>query len=203
MKLFDLLQTIGNDTKVRVINTSFVEEIICESTGAEIFSMFSLDEFNLLQVEKLTVNGEFLQIVVYQQNIIYKGGLKYMINYEYHHNDWVAMYVDECGDIQVLPFDSKKQADDFLSCCEIRVGVMTTAFYNHICDYLNQQEETMYTFTAIYYNYTLDCTFEKTIQINAFELELNDVQTYIEAMRIACLIIGKDEFLHSIKFVSC
>jgi hypothetical protein len=63
-----------------------------------------------------------------------------MINYGYRKNEWVAMYVDENGDRQVLPFDTKQQADDFLSCCECRVGVMTTAFYNYISDFINKEE---------------------------------------------------------------
>ena len=52
-------------------------------------------------------------------------------NYGYRHNEWVAMYVDECGDRQTLTFDTYEQATQFLECCSCKIGVVTTAFYNH------------------------------------------------------------------------
>lgn len=53
-----------------------------------------------------------------------------MINYGYRKNEWVAIYVDENGDRQVLPFDTYKQATEFLECCMCKIGVVTTSFYN-------------------------------------------------------------------------
>ena len=49
--------------------------------------------------------------------------------YGYQHNEWLAVYTDENGDRQIMPFDTFQQAVDFLSCCSCKVGVMTTAFY--------------------------------------------------------------------------
>ena len=50
-------------------------------------------------------------------------------DYGYRHNEWLAVYTDENGDRQIMPFDTFEQAVDFLSCCSCKVGVMTTAFY--------------------------------------------------------------------------
>lgn len=61
-----------------------------------------------------------------------------MIECSYQKNEWVAMYVDECGDKQVLPFDTYEQAEEFLSRCYYKIGVMTTRFYNH---YIAEQIE--------------------------------------------------------------
>ena len=49
--------------------------------------------------------------------------------YGYRHNEFLAVYTDENGDRQIMPFDTFEQAVDFLSCCSCKVGVMTTAFY--------------------------------------------------------------------------
>lgn len=49
--------------------------------------------------------------------------------YDYRHNEFLAVYTDENGDRQIMPFDTFEQAVDFLSCCSCKVGVMTTAFY--------------------------------------------------------------------------
>ena len=57
-----------------------------------------------------------------------------MIEYSYKHNEWTAMYADECGDTQVLPFDTYEQAENFLKRCYYKIGVMTTAFYNKIAE---------------------------------------------------------------------
>lgn len=54
-----------------------------------------------------------------------------MIKHSYQKNEWVAMYLDECGDTQVLPFDTYKQAENFLDNCYYKIGIVTTAFYNH------------------------------------------------------------------------
>lgn len=54
-----------------------------------------------------------------------------MIKCDYQKNEWVAMYVDECGDKQVLPFDTYEQAESFLKHCYCKIGVITTRFYNH------------------------------------------------------------------------
>lgn len=29
-----------------------------------------------------------------------------MIEYGYRHNEWLAVYVDECGDEQIIPFEN-------------------------------------------------------------------------------------------------
>ena len=34
-----------------------------------------------------------------------------MIEYSYKRNEWVAMYADDCGETQVLPFDTYEQAE--------------------------------------------------------------------------------------------
>ena len=52
------------------------------------------------------------------------------IDYGYRRNEWVALYVDENGDVQVLTFDTYKQATGFLECCTCKIGVVTTAMYN-------------------------------------------------------------------------
>ena len=49
--------------------------------------------------------------------------------YDYRHNEFLAVYTDENGDRQIMPFDTFEQAVDFLSCCSCKVGVMTTSFY--------------------------------------------------------------------------
>ena len=49
--------------------------------------------------------------------------------YGYRHNEFLAVYTDENGDRQIMPFDTFEQAVDFLSCCSCKVGVMTTTFY--------------------------------------------------------------------------
>lgn len=55
-----------------------------------------------------------------------------MIECSYKHNEWVAIYSDECGDTQVLPFDTYEQAEKFLSRCYWKIGVVTTKFYNNV-----------------------------------------------------------------------
>lgn len=45
-------------------------------------------------------------------------------------------YADECGETQVLPFDTYEQAEEFLSRCNYKIGVMTTRFYNSISEKL-------------------------------------------------------------------
>lgn len=57
-----------------------------------------------------------------------------MIEYGYRKNEWVAMYVDEYGEIRVLPFDTFEQATIFLDCCYCRVGVVTTKLYNTLLE---------------------------------------------------------------------
>lgn len=53
-----------------------------------------------------------------------------MIEYGYQKNEWVVIYADECGDTQVLTFDTYEQAENFLSRCYYKIGVITTALYN-------------------------------------------------------------------------
>lgn len=54
---------------------------------------------------------------------------KQTIDYEYRHNEWLAVYTDECGDEQIMPFDTFEEANKYLQCCDCKIGVMTTAFY--------------------------------------------------------------------------
>lgn len=55
--------------------------------------------------------------------------------YGYRHNEWLAVYTDEWGDRQIVPFDTFEQAVNFLCVCPCMVGVMTTAFYvNRVTD---------------------------------------------------------------------
>lgn len=54
-----------------------------------------------------------------------------MIKYGYRHNEWLAVYVDECGDEQIIPFDTYEQAIEYLKCCSCKIGVMTTSYYYH------------------------------------------------------------------------
>ena len=61
-----------------------------------------------------------------------------MINYSYRKNEWVAMYVDENGDRQVLAFDTFEQAVEFLRYVTCKIGVFTTSFYNA---YLAKEED--------------------------------------------------------------
>ena len=49
--------------------------------------------------------------------------------YDYRHNEFLAVYTDANGNRQIVPFDTFEQAVDFLSCCYCKVGVMTTTFY--------------------------------------------------------------------------
>lgn len=52
---------------------------------------------------------------------------------DYHKNEWCVMYIDECGDNQIMLFDIFEQAQKWfnnLDCC--RVGIVTTNFYNNV-----------------------------------------------------------------------
>ena len=53
-----------------------------------------------------------------------------MIKAGYRKNEWLAVYVDENGDRQIMPFDTFQQATDYLSCCVNKIGVMTIWFYD-------------------------------------------------------------------------
>lgn len=56
---------------------------------------------------------------------------KQTIDYGYRNNEWLAVYTDECGDEQIMPFDTFEEANKYLQCCDCKIGVMTTAFYYH------------------------------------------------------------------------
>lgn len=56
---------------------------------------------------------------------------KQTIDYGYRHNEWLAVYVDDCGKVQIMPFDTLEEANKYLQCCDCKIGVMTTAFYYH------------------------------------------------------------------------
>ena len=57
-----------------------------------------------------------------------------MIECGYKKNEWVAMYTDECGEIQVLPFDTFEKANAFLNRCYCKIGIVTTRFYNEMIE---------------------------------------------------------------------
>lgn len=54
-----------------------------------------------------------------------------MIQYGYKHNEWLAVYVDECGEEQIMPFDTFEQATEYIQGCSCKIGVMTTSYYYH------------------------------------------------------------------------
>lgn len=57
-----------------------------------------------------------------------------MIECGYKKNEWVAMYADECGETQVLPFDTFEKASAFLDCCYCKIGIVTTKLYNTLLE---------------------------------------------------------------------
>lgn len=63
----------------------------------------------------------------------------------YQHNEVLSVYVDECGDRQVMPFDTFEQAVEFTN--NIRshgtavIGVMTTLFYDRYVERIIDYEE--------------------------------------------------------------
>lgn len=63
-----------------------------------------------------------------------------MIKYGYGFNEWLAVYVDECGDRQIMPFNTFEQAENYLNICDCKIGVMTTAFYNHYIEKVAEHE---------------------------------------------------------------
>ena len=44
--------------------------------------------------------------------------------------EWTAIYVDECGDRQILKFATYEQATQFLESCDFKIGVVKTDFYD-------------------------------------------------------------------------
>lgn len=52
----------------------------------------------------------------------------------YQKNEWLCVYADECGDRQIMPFDTFKQAENYAYLIRQQglplVGIMTTAFYD-------------------------------------------------------------------------
>ena len=55
-----------------------------------------------------------------------------MIEYGYRKNEWVTIYYDDYGEVQVVPFDTLEQAENFIKCCDCKIGIVTTAFYNKV-----------------------------------------------------------------------
>lgn len=53
-----------------------------------------------------------------------------MIKAGYKNNEWLAVYNDENGDRQIMPFDTFEQATEYLGHCYSKIGVMTIWFYN-------------------------------------------------------------------------
>ena len=53
----------------------------------------------------------------------------------YQKNEWLAVYVDENGDRQILPFDTYEEAEQFTRKIRERytpvIGVIATRFYDH------------------------------------------------------------------------
>lgn len=53
-----------------------------------------------------------------------------MLKVGYRENEWLAVYVDENGERQIVPFDTHEKATEFIECCQCKIGVVTTRFYN-------------------------------------------------------------------------
>ena len=51
---------------------------------------------------------------------------------------WVAIYVDECGDIQGVYFNKFEDASNFLKICDNKLGVTATHFFQEYCNMYNQ-----------------------------------------------------------------
>lgn len=59
-----------------------------------------------------------------------------MFNYSYQNRDWLAVYVDELGDRQIMPFNSYEDALKYLEVCDCKIGVMTTSFYDRFVEHV-------------------------------------------------------------------
>ena len=61
-----------------------------------------------------------------------------MIKVSYRENEWLAVYVDENGDRQIMPFNTYAEAEKFarkiIENYGNVIGVMTTRFYNHFVE---------------------------------------------------------------------
>lgn len=66
-----------------------------------------------------------------------------MIKVGYRHNEWLAVYTDECGDRQIIPFDTYEQAVSYLTAIRDSgtnvLGVMTTLYYNHYIEHIAEE----------------------------------------------------------------
>ena len=52
----------------------------------------------------------------------------------YRKNEWLCVYADDCGDTQIMPFDTFEQAEGYAKSLREQfvnvIGVMTTVFYD-------------------------------------------------------------------------
>ena len=54
------------------------------------------------------------------------------VEYDYHKNEWVALYNDANGKMQVKYFDLYKDAIEALNGCCYKIGVVTAAYYQKV-----------------------------------------------------------------------
>jgi len=54
------------------------------------------------------------------------------VEYGYHKNEWVVIYNDANGKMQVKYFDLYKDAVEALNGYYCKIGVVTTAYYQNI-----------------------------------------------------------------------
>ena len=62
------------------------------------------------------------------------------MKFSYRKDEWLAVYVDDCGDRQIMPFDTYEKAESYLRVCNCRIGVMTTSFYNKYVEQIAEEE---------------------------------------------------------------
>jgi hypothetical protein len=48
----------------------------------------------------------------------------------YRKNEWLCVYADDCGDTQIMPFDTFEQALEYSKVCFNLYGIMTTQYYD-------------------------------------------------------------------------
>lgn len=54
------------------------------------------------------------------------------VEYGYHKNEWVVIYNDANGKMQVKYFDLYKDAVEALNGCIFKIGLVTTAYYQNV-----------------------------------------------------------------------
>jgi len=54
------------------------------------------------------------------------------VEYDYQKNEWVVLYNDANGKMQVKYFDLYKEAIEALNGCHYKIGVVTAAYYQKV-----------------------------------------------------------------------